>query len=581
MLNLTASSRRPIRERCPPPGAWLPMTVFVAVSLWGIPAPADGMPALEDQVAAHVEAGEFGLATELALSAPDSSTQSQLLQTIAGRQAETGERDAAYATARRIPLAKERGRSTRSLNGGGVQANFQPLMMMIQDNTSGMWEQVDGDGGTQTPYRNGVFVDPRGLLAAVSEREMTGELAALGKRVRSASLNGEMARASKLRLVSLRRLEQAVADSLLEGRSVPESMARLAGLTRMQYVFVLPEERDVVVGGPAEAWQYDGKGQIVGVESGRPVLSLDDFVVVLRAFLGGQSDFGCSINVREAGVRALTKSVEESQAKGPLAPGALRGWTRILQDKLGRQDVVVWGIPADSRAARVIVEADLRMKLIGIDKLDGGKEIPSYFDLLTTGQSRNATMDALRWWLTMKYDAVLHSEDRTAFEICGASVLCQSENQLLTAEGKHLPTGKAEATNRRFAQNFTRHYGKLAARDVVFAETQNVFDLALIAALMQSDQIGGKIGWDFGSFGSGGEYQPARYPAAREIDSVVNHRVYGGRDIVVQVAGGVSANVRAILKDEALNREAPELAAMKETAAVPQLPAGRWWWDVR
>jgi len=62
---------------------------------------------------------------------------------------------------------------------------------------------------------------------------------------------------------------------------------------------------------------------------------------------------------------------------------------------------------------------------------------------------------------------------------------------------------------------------------------------------------------------------------------VVNHRVYRGKDIVVQVAGGVSANVRSVLKDEAINREAPELAAKKASAAAPQLPAGRWWWDAK
>lgn len=561
---------------------WIAASLFAVASSWGMDSASAASPTIGETVAEHVAAGEFGLATNVALTAPDAGTQSRLLQTIADRQAAVGERDAAYATSRRMPQAEERGRAVRSLGGGGVQADFTSLMTLIQDNTSGMWEQVDGEGGTMTPFFTGVRVDPKGLLAKVSTEEVTGELAALSERVRDAAINEDMAQPSNLRLVSMRRLEQAVADSLDEGRSVPESMARMAGLTRVTHVFVAQDDKDIILGGPAEAWQYDGKGQIVGVESGRPVLNLDDFVVVLRAFLQGQNDFGCSINVREEGVKALSKYVEESQAKGPLAPGALRGWTKNLQDKLGRQDVVVWGIPADSRAARVIVEADYRMKLIGIDKLDAGKEVPSYFDLLTLSQQKNVpTMDALRWWLTMKYDAVLHSADRTAFEIQGSSVLCQSENQLLTAEGKHVPTGKAEATNRQFAQNFTQHYNKLASRDAVFADTQNVFDLALIASLIQEHQIHRKIGWNFGSLGPSGDYQPAHYPAAREIDSVVNHRVYRGKDIVVQVAGGVSANVRSVLKDEALDRKAPELAAKKVAAAAPQLPVGRWWWDAK
>ena len=561
---------------------WIAASLVAVASSVGMDSTFAASPAIEDRVADHLAAGEFGLATNVAAAAPDAAGQTSLLQQIAARQAAAGERDAAYATSRRIPQAEQRGKTAQSLAGGGVVADFSSLMLLIQQNTSGEWQEEEGEGGAMTPFMTGVRVDPRGLLARSSVQEQNGSLAALGSRVREASINEDMAATSGLRLVSLRRLEQAVADAIDEGRPVPESMARMAGLTHIQYVFVVPEEKDIILGGTAEGWKYDEKGQIVGVQTGRPVLNLDDFVVVLRTFLRGQADFGCSINVREEGVKSLTQYVEQSLAKGPLAAGGAKAWTGKLQEKLGRQDVVVWGIPADSRAARVIVEADYRLKLIGIDKLDAGKEVPSYFDLLAAKpQAKPQMMDALRWWLTMKYDAVLHSADRQVFEILGSSVLCQSENQLLTAEGKHVPTGKSEATNRQFAENFTANYGKLAERDTVFADTQNVFDLALIASLIHEDKLHKQLNWDFGALGPNGDYRPAHYPAAREIDSVVNHRVYNGRDVVVQVAGGVSGNVRSVLKDEAVTRVAPELAEKKSVAAAPQLPVGRWWWDAK
>lgn len=57
--------------------------------------------------------------------------------------------------------------------------------------------------------------------------------------------------------------------------------------------------------------------------------------------------------------------------------------------------MIVWGVPADSRVARVIVEADYRMKLVGINKLDVGKDVPGYFDLLPVSQQKiQPTMDA-------------------------------------------------------------------------------------------------------------------------------------------------------------------------------------------
>ncbi len=251
-----------------------------------------------------------------------------------------------------------------------------------------------------------------------------------------------------------------------------------------------------------------------------------------------------------------------------------------LQKKLGMQDVVVWGVPADSRVARVIVEADYRMKLIGIDKLDGGKAIPSYFELLPKALQKNPpATEALRWWLAMKYDAVTHSPDRTAFEIIGSSVLCQSENQLLTEDGKHLPTGQSEPINRQFAENFTNNYGSLAQRDLVFADMQNVFDLALVAAMIRHERLNDRAAWDMGSFANGGEYRPATFAVPTEIESVVNHKVYNGRDVVVQVAGGVLADVVSIIKDPQLTKEAPELTSVARQADTPKLPAGRWWWD--
>lgn len=356
-------------------------------------------------------------------------------------------------------------------------------------------------------------------------------------------------------------------------------MAQLAGLSQVKYVFVYPEANEIVLAGPADAWQYNSQGQAVSVSDGRPTLQLDDLVTVLRTFARGQGSFGCSINTRDEGVKALKEYVEKSNGKG-ISDTATRGWVSQLQKKLGRQDVVVWGVPADSRVARVIVEADYRMKLIGIDKLDAGKAIPSYFDLLPTTQQKDPPpMDALRWWLTMQFDSVLHSADKNVFEIQGSSVLCQSENQLLTAEGKHIPTGKAETTNRLFAENFTKNYSKLAAKDLVFADTQNIFDLALCSALIKHEHLDARTNWDFGVFAPNGSYTAATYFVPKEIDSVVNHRVYRDHQIVVQVAGGVTANVMSAATDPKLNKAAPELENVGNASKAPQLPVGRWWWD--
>ena len=549
-------------------------------------ADAPSKPNRAEQVAAHLAAGEFGPALDLAKQAKTPAEQAALLNNVAAAQQNAGETSAATGTMRSVARSGGRGAGaghqsgSGAFGGGGSIADFTTLMQLIQENTSGKWEQVDGEGGTMSPFPTGVKVAPNGLLHRLSIQEHTGELASLGASARKADLNADVSRRSDLRMDSLTRLEKAVSQRLADGQSVPETMAQLAGLSQVKYVFVYPESNEIVLAGPAEGWQYNAQGQPVALSTGRPTLQLDDLVTVLRTFASGSADFGCSINTRDAGVRALTDFVQKSQSKGPISSTSVRGWVNQLQQKLGRQDIEVWGVPGDSRVARVIVEADYRMKLIGINKLDAGKEIPSYFDLLPVAQQKNVnTMDALRWWLTMKYDGLSHSADKSAFEIHGSSVLCQSENQFVTADGKHVPTGQSEATNRLFAQNFTTNYDKLAARDLVFADTQNVFDLALVSALIQHENLDDKAKWDMGSFAPHGAYTPARYAVPKEVDSVVNHRVYNGKDIVVQAAGGVKGDVISVVKNKELNTVSPRLGNVAQAAKAAELPAGRWWWD--
>ena len=90
-----------------------------------------------------------------------------------------------------------------------------------------------------------------------------------------------------------------------------------------------------------------------------------------------------------------------------------------------------------------------------------------------------------------------------------------------------------------------------------------------------------RIGWDLGSFAADGAYQMAHYQSPKNIMSVVNHRVYGGKDIVVQVAGGVDGQIRKVLYDPHVFRETATLAGVQTKGRAPELPEGRWWWDAK
>ena len=535
--------------------------------------------AAANHAAASPEPAPAGLAPAVEGAA---RTERELIASIAldGAPSTLSQRTGDNPAARREPAG-----SVPSL-GGGNQADFESLIDLIQSETSGPWEATDGNGGTieDTGEMAGIFVNPNGLLVQMSRQEANGRLANLARAARGADANSDVARPSRLRLVSLTRLEREVARRTAAGEPIPGDLRHLAGLAAIRFVFVYPEQREIVIAGPAEGWRINDFGNPVGTNSGHPILQLDDLVTVLRCFSSGNGGIiGCSIDPRPEGLKKLQQIVAQTNSRGSLRAGAgVRTWVNRLKTALGEQDISITGVPADSRVARVLVEADYKMKLIGIGKLDGGAHVPSIFDLLSKADRSSSPVDALRWWLSMKYDSIRHSTARDAFQLVGSAVLCQSENQFVNDQGQRIETGKSEGTNRRFAENFTRHYEELARRDTVFADLKNIFDLSLVAALVHHQGLARQVGWDQGVFSPDGDYHPASHTVPRTVESVVNHRVYDGRDVVVQVAGGVRAEITpAITGDTSVLASTQRLNGISPLTRPAGLPDTRWWWDLK
>jgi hypothetical protein len=55
--------------------------------------------------------------------------------------------------------------------------------------------------------------------------------------------------------------------------------------------------------------------------------------------------------------------------------------------------------------------------------------------------------------------------------------------------------------------------------------------------------------------------------------------VYRGRDIVVQVAGGVRGDLMSVVQNGDVYREVERLEKVRPQGRPPALPVGRWWWD--
>jgi hypothetical protein len=465
--------------------------------------------------------------------------------------------------------------------GGGQNADFETLIdLIISTVATETWAENGGGEADIRPFPGGVLVDAAGTLRLKSRPPITRDLAA--KRGVAAPVNahvsGDARRASPLRYISLPRLEREIARRQAAGEPLEASMLTLAGLQRVQFVFVYPESGDLVLAGPAGDWQVDLEGRILSVKTGAAVVRLDDLLVLLRRGAdAADSHFGCSINPRQEAL-AKTQAFLASSSVRPLQPGQRKRWLGELRDTVGLQDIEVFGIDPASRAASVLVEADYHMKLIGMGLADGVDGVESYLDTIdVAARGSPPPMSVLRWWFTLNYDSIDSSPAGDAYELVGPGVRVLSENELLAEQGQRVHTGQSEPLNRQFAESFTAHFAELATKYPVYSELRNIFDLAMAVALIQSNHLAERVEWLPGLLTDAEQLQLPQSPVPRQVETVVNHRVINRRHIVAGVSGGVMVAPNDVLKIARKVDDAGQL--MGTMQKVPNASHESWWWD--
>lgn len=551
------------------------------------PVWADG-PA--DQVQSHLDAGEFGPARALAGAIDDPELRDQALGNIAAAQAGAGAKKASLDTtydissdlARRAALervAAQPGWFFGGARGGGVVADFDSLIDLITTTVSpDSWDEVGGPGSIDS-FEGGVFVDPAGLLKKMAP-ETDRSLVAVRASAALATHTGDPRRKAILRKISLNRLEREVQMLHALGREPDEAMQTLAGLKRIKYILVYPETGDIVLAGPAGDWRRDAEGRFVELESSQPVVNLDDLVVTLRSAYSELGRFGCSITPRKDNLVAA-QAVNDRWAKQPLKPSQREKWLGEFKDAVGRQDIDIYGIDPRTRTARVIVEADYRMKLVGLGLEEGTLGVESYLDSIEVAKDGKAPpMSVLRWWFTLNYAALSATDGRDAFELKGPGVKVQSENELLNERGERVHTGKSDELNLQFADSFTKHFEQLSAKYPVYADLRNIFDLSLVAAVIHSHDLPAQTNWHMTHFGADGAYEPELGVAPVEVESVMNHKLVGGKHVIAAVSGGVTVDPRQLATRQAVKTDNYGLLKTERSGSAPKnLPRGAWWWD--
>jgi hypothetical protein len=421
----------------------------------------------------------------------------------------------------------------------------------------------------------GVEVDATGVLRVKQFDPRVAQQRLMAARQ---AVGAEVMKPSKLRKVSLNRLEQAVAAAIEAGDEPGTDMLALAGLTRIEYVFFYPETRDIVIAGPAEGFFEDPAGRMLGMQSGKPIVMLEDMVTAMRAYAPGQkptSVISVSIDPTAEGLQRMNQFL--AAVRGNLRPSDAQELAVSLKNNLGLQTVSIRGIPHSTNFARVLVEADYRMKLIGIGLEQLPVPMASYVERANPSQVAGNAME--RWYFVPNYDGVAVSEDGLAMKLNDRGVKLVGENERVGADGKRAASGKTNRASASFCMDFTKKYAAIADRVPVYAEMRNMIDSAIAAAYIQQQDFYGQADWSMAFFGDESKFAVETHTAPQQVETAVN-AIWKGNTLMTPLGGGVNVQPRQALTSERLVKETDgQTASLKETVAPTKLADGQWWWD--
>ena len=421
--------------------------------------------------------------------------------------------------------------------------------------------------GQNNQFPGGILINADGVIGSPQSRRVNPVLEQ--KRLKALAgqeLPAEMATVSELRKVSLVRLEQELQKAIDAGQEINPKLQYLAGITQLQYIFAVPETGDLVIAGPAEGFAPLQDGRVVGVETGRPVLTLDDLLVMLRLTSMRQS-LGCSFDPEPS--RLANAQAWNNANSAPASLNVARQRFYQMAQVLGNWNVTIFGLPKSCHAAVTAVEADYQMKRIalGLDR----PHIRGFRSYLDTAKPGGNTMR--RWWFAPRYEVIEQSADGHVFYISGPRLQLLSQDELVDAQGNRSDAAFTEITAEKYTQQFNKHMLALCEQIPSFAGIQNLFDLAVTFALIRSNDLQGVVGWEPTLLLDEKALPVQEYTVPMEVPSLVNVKSVSRSLLLGVTGGGVT-----IVPDRIIRRT-NVLPAEK----TPRIQSGdavaSWWWD--
>lgn len=409
----------------------------------------------------------------------------------------------------------------------------------------------------------GVRVDGDGVLVNLTQVEKA-ELAQLRKAQLQAPSEA-FVKGAKLRKISLSKLLQTLVQLAPQSADeVPPEIALLGGMTRVQYVLVYPDQHDIVLAGPCEPWTTSASGEVVGAQTGKPFVRLEDLIEALATTESAEATgVTCSIEPTAEGLRNLEQL---SRAGGSDSPELT---AKRMAEAVGSQSVKLGGCEGSSHFAQVLVAADYRMKRLAM-KLDPAavRELPSFMDLASRTRLRNSMP---RWWMADNYEALERDADGLAWKLNGAGVKTLAEEDFF-ANGERKESHAAHSLAQKWADLMTAHFEELATAEPIFGELRNCMDLSVIAALIRREKLAEKASFDLAAFIASAKPCCRSYAVPSAIASEAS-LVRQSKGWLVSVSGGVDIDPYKAASQQT------EAAGLKDVHVASISSGNAWFWE--
>jgi len=291
--------------------------------------------------------------------------------------------------------------------------------------------------------------------------------------------------------VSLRALEKKIQANLANRAKLQQRYQQVGGISRIDGFITVnePDDRDVI---------------LVGRKlTKRPTLHLDDLLVNMRCVGRGSCPY-CSLDPLPKHIRKLNDVFRQSSGSQDDSDDLFKK----VKDAIGPQQVVVGGVPKNSRHAHIMIDADYHMKKVsqGLLKLPNVK---SSLDIsrekakqyIRNGQAIPPSRPSMsRFWFHVQHGRPTFQEADGIVWLDDCQVVILTEKQATTSSGELYDVKEDDPIATAFADNLSQEFSNLTTSVPVYADLENLFRLRALLLAMRHRQALSILITDFNAY---------------------------------------------------------------------------------